>query len=74
MGRVEFRFVNYLQSLINTSSFTEEKKQELEANLELIEINEANNLLSLLQDNQLNIRDGINYGQREIVRYLFSRF
>ena len=67
--------ISNLQRLINCSIFDETYKCEFESQLESdLNEQEVDQLLSLLLNNQQSIRDGIYYGQTDIVKYLGHKF
>lgn len=66
-----FQTVFYITNLLRSSSLDEDRKLEVERNLEAITQKEASEIIINLKSNQLDkFRDTNRYGQRELTKHI----
>ena len=68
---INLETINYIEQLINTSTFDDEQKAQFERELSDISNQKADELITLLKLNQVNrIESGNNYDQSDIKEQL----
>lgn len=66
-----FQTIFYITNLLRSSSLDEDRKLEVERNLEAITQKEASEIIINLKSNQLDkFRDTNRYGQRELTKHI----
>ena len=69
--KADFWILDMIEQLLKNSSLSEERKQDIESQIESLTFTQANEILNELREKQVDrITSGLNYNQSDIIEHL----